>query len=268
MGTRRKPSPRQTTEDGSLLDRLTPRPGAQDGGFRELEANIDRALADPQTRAQLHAEVARLPSAAELTPPQLRQELEQVERQAAKALRVRGVTVREARGRVGVGYAGGYLGVYDTATARRKLLPETARLFVVLLELTRQGRLWLDHGLLKDAGRALMDARTVLAVAPYHGGQSKGGRAPKRRPGIWQHVLAKVTENPTITAQQVFTSFPVDEHRRETEGLIYRTWEHNTHGERVEKLVEVDDRTGKERSITYHAFRDYVALARKELRSK
>jgi hypothetical protein len=89
VARRSKRSSRQserTAGSGNVLDRLTPRPGAPDSGFAQFEEKLRRVLVDPQQAAQLMAEVARLPSAAELTPPQLHKELAQVEREATKAL--------------------------------------------------------------------------------------------------------------------------------------------------------------------------------------
>jgi hypothetical protein len=108
----------------------------------------------------------------------------------------------------------------------------------------------------------------AMAVQPHQVGQSHGGKAPKRSPGIWQRVCALVEANPAIAATEAWKSFPEDEHRHEAEGLIYRVWEIGKRGKRIEKLVELDDRTGKERSITYHAFRGYVSEAKKELRKE
>ncbi len=85
----------------------------------------------------------------------------------------------------------------------------------------------------------------------------KGGKAPKRKPGIWQHVLDAVRRNPWITVAEAWESFP-EASPGDTETLIYRDGD---------KLVEMDHHTGKERSITRHAFRRYVLNARKELRA-
>jgi hypothetical protein len=69
-------------------------------------------------------------------------------------------------------------------------------------------------------------------------GPLKGGRTPKRKPGIWQRVLDIVVADPQITAGKVWESFP--EHRPgDDESLIYRDGA---------KLVEVDDRTGRGRA--------------------
>jgi hypothetical protein len=90
--------------------------------------------------------------------------------------------------------------------------------------------------------------------APRRAAQRKGGRAPKRKPGIWERVRALVQAHPQITAPRAWASFPEAAHRVEWEGLIYRDGD---------TLVEVDDRTGRSRSITYQTFRRYVTDAKK-----
>ncbi len=85
--------------------------------------------------------------------------------------------------------------------------------------------------------------------------QRKGGTADKHSPGIWQRVLDLVRGNPKITVGEAWRSFP--EHRPgDTDTLIYRDGN---------RLVEVDDRTGRERPITYDTFRGYLKAARKIL---
>jgi hypothetical protein len=89
--------------------------------------------------------------------------------------------------------------------------------------------------------------------------RAKGGRTAKRLPGIWARVRELVAENPRITVSQAWESFPMADHRLEAEGLIYRDGN---------CLVEVDDRTGGVRNISYDTFRGYLKAARKRLSSK
>ena len=202
-----------------------------------------------------------LPSSAEWTPEQVRQGLTHVGRGAVQSLRALGVTAADARDRVGICYMRGNLIVWNVPTKRRRLRKGVQPLLVIL-ELVRHGCWWLKDGLMKDATRALSDARAIMATAPYQKGQSKGGDAPKRLPGIWQRVRELVTGNPQVTTKQAWESFPEARQAeaahidgRDIEALIYRDGN---------DLVEVEDRTGRVRDITYDSFRGYLKAARKE----
>jgi len=86
----------------------------------------------------------------------------------------------------------------------------------------------------------------------------RGGQAPKRLPGVWGRVCELIRKNPRITVAAVWKLFPdVNQARSESEILIYRDGN---------KLVELDDRTGRERPITYDTFRGYLRDARKHAR--
>ncbi len=92
---------------------------------------------------------------------------------------------------------------------------------------------------------------------------SKGGRAPKRLPGIWQRVCDLVKASPTLTVAEAWKSIPELKQPKDRPMAIHvngHTFEIYRDGN---KLVEVEDRTGRERSITYDTFRGYLKAARK-----
>ena len=135
-----------------------------------------------QTTARSSRIIESQPSSAEWTPEQVRQGLVQCKREAAKALRASGITVANALNRIGILYARGQLIVWNWRSQQLPP-PKSVRPLLVILELARYGREKLGDGALRDATRALMDARTLLAVAPYLAGQAQGGRerAKQRR---------------------------------------------------------------------------------------
>jgi len=108
----------------------------------------------------------------------------------------------------------------------------------------------------------LLDLRRLALADPAARAQwlqqarQRGGRAPKRLPGINKRVLELVRANPQISVAEVWKSFP-EPRAGDTETLIYRDGG---------KVVEVDNRTSRERSITYNTFRGYLKVAKNRLR--
>jgi hypothetical protein len=111
-----------------------------------------------------------------------------------------------------------------------------------LLEISGQARAYLEY---------VHRAKKV--------GQSDG-KAGKRLPGIWKRVRELVKATPTITSTEAWNSFPDEREAERRDVLIYRDGNDLVAGN---KLVEVDDRTGKERTITYDTFRGYLKAAKK-----
>jgi hypothetical protein len=149
------------------------------------------------------------------------------------------------------------------AELRRQIAHEIEKLSHDTSPSVRRLRTWLELQLESDARvRARLEQREL--DMPH-----KGGKARKRVPGIWQRVLEMVKADPKITATAAWESFPQDRPGgHEAEGLIYRCSGKNRKGKLVELLVEVNDRTGKERGVAKVAFRRYVTEAKKEMRSK
>ncbi len=89
--------------------------------------------------------------------------------------------------------------------------------------------------------------------------QCRGGAAPKRLlPGVWKRLREYVETHPRASVREAWESFPPADHRVEVEGLIYRDGD---------KLVEVDDNTGRDHAISRRSFERYLTLA-KEQRSR
>ena len=111
-----------------------------------------------------------------------------------------------------------------------------------------------------DTARASAHLQAALhrKLRPAEEARRKGGSAPKRRPMIWRQVLLLVKKNPSISDTEVWNSFAQAEPGSDLR-LIYRDGE---------KLVEVDDRTGLERTIRRRTLERYVTDARKKLASR
>jgi hypothetical protein len=89
--------------------------------------------------------------------------------------------------------------------------------------------------------------------------RAKGGRTPKRLPGVWRRVCELVHANPKVTTDAVWKSFP-DEEEAGVSTLIYRS-----DGNDLVEIEEIDANTTRRRTITYNSLRDYLTEARKNL---
>jgi hypothetical protein len=145
----------------------------------------------------------------------------------------------------------------------RRLLIAIQKLDLLSAELFDTTRLGPDPWDVARHAIAALDFGTwsdVEVADNWRRGQQKGGMAPKRLPGIWQRVCGLVKDDPNITTAQAWRKFPsatreTDESVADTDESVYRD---------RNDLVEVDDRTGKPRSITYDSFRGYLKAARKK----
>lgn len=136
-----------------------------------------------------------------------------------------------------------------------------ARVCTEALEAKNAQRQFLLGVLLERCERYRREPQSAEALAVFQAAplasKSKGGRVPKRRPGIWQRVCELVKATPKIKANEAWRS--VSKATGIDEGLIYRDGD---------KLVERNDRTGCDRAITRRTFDKYVTWARREMRSK
>lgn len=90
--------------------------------------------------------------------------------------------------------------------------------------------------------------------------QSKGGRASKKKKGIWDAVRNLVRNNPAITIKKAWLSFPDD---MDCPGVPEGSFSIYRDGE---KLVQFDREKRREKELTYRTFQRYVSDAKKEIR--
>jgi hypothetical protein len=105
----------------------------------------------------------------------------------------------------------------------------------------------------------LLERGRSEALEPYTEQRRRAGRQSKRNPQTWARVRELVAGNPTATVSDLWESFPSYRHVGLDDTLIYRDDE--------ERLVEIDDTTGRERrALTIKSFARYVTDAKKDLR--
>ena len=112
----------------------------------------------------------------------------------------------------------------------------------------------------EDRGLQELSGKMAVRGAAYSKGYSKGGRAPKRKRGIWNAVQELVKANPTITTKKAWLSFadanneccdPIEQ----VAGFeIYRDGD---------DLVQQDGKTEREVAIKYCSFKRYVSDAKR-----
>jgi hypothetical protein len=109
----------------------------------------------------------------------------------------------------------------------------------------------------ENRGLKELSGLTAARGAAHAKAYSKGGRASKKKAGIWAAVKYLVKENPNITAKQAWSRFPVGSHSiRTTYGFeLYRDGN---------KLVQLDDRTGHDVAITFSTFQRYISQAKSQ----
>jgi hypothetical protein len=181
---------------GGVLDELMPRSGDIGEQRAQFQSSLQQVITDPRRLARFIVEVQALPPSTELCPWDVRQELTRTARRAQTALGKLGVRARNVRYHVGIGYSGGKLGVFERPTcgereilhikAAKHQLPKGVHLFAVAFEVARNGLLWLDHCLVREATRALTDAQAMLAVATHRSEMTNrsrtGGRGGAGKP--------------------------------------------------------------------------------------
>lgn len=108
--------------------------------------------------------------------------------------------------------------------------------------------LQVDSDKLPDALSAGLEAQ--VEKASLDGARSRGGRAPKRLAIVQDVVDQFVANHPGATAREIWDLIPGGEDLNDP---VYRDGE---------KVVQVDDRTGLERTIVFATFWSYVTRGR------
>ena len=127
------------------------------------------------------------------------------------------------------------------------------------------------EGIVADPEYKLLDLLTGSIKAKAE--KSNAGRSPKRRKGIAAAIFARLSGNPRMTNREVWESFPesidvAEEHFHADDGteyLVYRDTPLGSFSPRS-KLVQVNNRTGKESAITYRRFEAHLTEARNKLK--
>ena len=116
------------------------------------------------------------------------------------------------------------------------------------------GRPFRVEGLQVDSDKlpgALSDGfEAQVEKAVLDGARSRGGRAPKRLAIVQDVVDQLVANHPDATAREVWDLIPESD---DLDNPVYRDGE---------KVVQLDDRTGLERTIVFATFRSYVTRGR------
>ena len=133
----------------------------------------------------------------------------------------------------------------------------TFEVLLTELQACMSGRLFhmaglqMDSDKLPDALSAGLEAQVEKAA--LDGARSRGGRAPKRLAIVQDVVDQLVANHPGATALEIWDLIPEG---GDLDNPVYRDGE---------KVVQVDDRTGHDRTIVFATFRSYVT--RSHLRS-
>ncbi len=130
----------------------------------------------------------------------------------------------------------------------------TFKVLLTELQACMSGRLFRMEGLQVDSDK-LPDALSAgleaqVEKAALDGARSRGGRAPKRLAIVQDVVDQFVANRPGATAREIWDLIPKGE---DLDNPVYRDGE---------KVVQVDDRTGLERTIVFATFRSYVTRGR------
>jgi hypothetical protein len=138
--------------------------------------------------------------------------------------------------------------------AKGKYPVEAAEILLHLLCLSesRKG----NFGLAIKAYLVATSVRARQAFEEAGLSHSRGGKAPKRRQGIWKLTLGYVRANPQITAGQAWNKFPSSHAELEIDGYsVYRDG----------KTLVQRDPEGREKKLARSSYDRYVADAKKEI---
>ncbi len=129
----------------------------------------------------------------------------------------------------------------------------------------------IGYGIVADPENSLYDLLTGSIKAKND--HSRAGGSEKHRKGIMAAIIARLTKDPAMTNRQLWDSFAESFDDAEesfeaggTQYLVYRSSRLHDPTSGKPRLVQRNDRTGKDSAITYRSFETYVAKARKKLR--